>query len=543
MKQLLVLFFLFLSLLCGCTTDADRSRMRSGLDSINQRNRNDQPFTVADVQPYADFFDRHGTANDRLLAHYLLGRAYYEAGEAPMALQCYQQAIECADTTAEDCDYYQLSRVYSQLGLLFYYQHLFQQQIEAYKKASYYTLRANQPSSAIIEYEHIALAYELSGMTDSAMSVLDSVASWYNNLEDSQNVAIVNGRWLSLLIKKGDYLKARKCMDSYEQFSGFFDDERNISAGREIYYYYKGLILLHEGEQDSAESCFRKLLRTGKDYNHQIAGAIGLAKVFERKGWPDSTAKYFKYGYEMNDSMYADKVTGDVERIQAMYDYSRSQKIAQQKAKEAQNEKQKRKVVITAFILFFLVSVAIIYAIMRKSKTGLMKYRMSINELQQIRSELDALYVHKNEYGQIIDEKNKKIHQLEKAIKKYGKQMFFNTANAERCLRESPSYQQIAGMAARGEKLTDDNLSTVNKLVDEYLPAFDDFMTTYKAKLKPDEYNICILLRLHFIPVEISGMLGISKSLVSQHSTNVMRKIFEAKGSSKELSAKLTKLF
>ena len=85
MKHLLTICVLLLALTC-CTTEADRNRMRAGLDSINVRNRNGQPFTTADVQPYVDFFDEHGTPNDRLLAHYLLGLAYYDHGEAPMAL-------------------------------------------------------------------------------------------------------------------------------------------------------------------------------------------------------------------------------------------------------------------------------------------------------------------------------------------------------------------------------------------------------------------------------------------------------------------------
>jgi tetratricopeptide (TPR) repeat protein len=109
MKKLVALFVLLLTLAC-CTTEADRTRMRAGLDSINQRNRNDQPFAVQDVEPYVQFFDRHGTPNDRLLAHYLLGRAYHEQGEAPMALECYQKAAECADTTSKDCDYRQLCK-------------------------------------------------------------------------------------------------------------------------------------------------------------------------------------------------------------------------------------------------------------------------------------------------------------------------------------------------------------------------------------------------------------------------------------------------
>lgn len=108
MKNLVIVFALLMTLAC-CTTEADRNRMRAGLDSINQRNRNDQPFTVADVEPYVQFFDDHGTPNDRLLAHYLLGRAYHDHGEAPMALECYQKAADCADTLSADCDYSQLS--------------------------------------------------------------------------------------------------------------------------------------------------------------------------------------------------------------------------------------------------------------------------------------------------------------------------------------------------------------------------------------------------------------------------------------------------
>ena len=98
-KRLAGFFFGLLLVLAGCTTAGERALMRAGLDSINIRNRNDQPFTAQDVEPYVRFFDDHGTPNDQLLAHYLLGRAYYEHGEAPMALQCYHEALDCADTT------------------------------------------------------------------------------------------------------------------------------------------------------------------------------------------------------------------------------------------------------------------------------------------------------------------------------------------------------------------------------------------------------------------------------------------------------------
>ena len=46
------LLFLLLPALTCCTNEAERTRMRSGLDSLNVCNRTDQPFTPADVQPY-----------------------------------------------------------------------------------------------------------------------------------------------------------------------------------------------------------------------------------------------------------------------------------------------------------------------------------------------------------------------------------------------------------------------------------------------------------------------------------------------------------
>ena len=143
----------------GCTTEAERKQMRSGLDSINARNRTDQPFTVQDVEPYVRFFDDHGTADDRLLAHYLLGRAYYEHGEAPMALQCYHDAIDCADTTLQDFDYAQLSRVYGQMAQVFYYQGLYRQQLQYNQLSVNYAWRGGDTLAAFSSYEQESFAY------------------------------------------------------------------------------------------------------------------------------------------------------------------------------------------------------------------------------------------------------------------------------------------------------------------------------------------------------------------------------------------------
>lgn len=53
-----------------------------------------------------------------------------------MALEYYNKATEQADTTAVDCDYGTLARVYNQMGLLFGKQYLITQELAAYEKVA-----------------------------------------------------------------------------------------------------------------------------------------------------------------------------------------------------------------------------------------------------------------------------------------------------------------------------------------------------------------------------------------------------------------------
>ena len=168
---------------------------------------------------------------------------------------------------------------------------------------------------------------------------------------------------------------------------------------------------------------------------------------------------------------------------------------------------------------------------------------MLFRSLKTIRIEKDCLALHKSEYEQLIKSKEKKISELEKYLSKYGKQLYFTTANAERCLQESLTYKRIVNMAVKGQELTESDWKDIDILITEYFPGFDDFMTTYKSQLKANEYPICILLRLHFKATDIAGMLNLSKSQVSQLCSDIVHKLFEEKGSSKELSARLVKIF
>ncbi len=359
MKHLLTVIAILLAFAC-CTTEAERNRMRAELDSINQRNRNDQPFTAADVQPCVDFFDDHGTPNDRLLAHYLLGRAYHDHGEAPMALQCYQDAIDCADTLSVGCDYPQLARVYAQMAQIFYEQGLYKEQLHHTKQSSKFAWMGKDTLAALMSYAQSGQAYRNLKMHDSLILVCEHVAKLYKRCGYPEYAARTLGYTLSTLISNNELEKARQYMHTYESKSGYFDSLGNIEVGREIYYKTKGLYFLHTNVLDSAEYFFRKELRDGKDFGNQNSAANGLALLYHKTHKPDSIAKYAICAYTMLDSVYAQRSTKEVERLQALYNYTRHQEIARREQERASAEKEKRQFSIAILFLVTFLAVLII---------------------------------------------------------------------------------------------------------------------------------------------------------------------------------------
>ena len=89
-----------------------------------------------------EYYDKHGTPNERMTAHYLLGRAYSDMGEAPRALQCFLDAVSCADTTSNDCDYKTLFRIYGQMAMVYRSQCMTNEELAAWNKYSHFALKS-----------------------------------------------------------------------------------------------------------------------------------------------------------------------------------------------------------------------------------------------------------------------------------------------------------------------------------------------------------------------------------------------------------------
>jgi hypothetical protein len=533
MKQLIA-YIVVLAAVCACSSQGRHAAMRSALDSINQRNRNDQPFTPVDVEPYVSYFDRHGTGNDRLLAHYLLGRAYHEQGEAPMALQCYQEAITAADTASKDCDFAQLSRVYGQTCEVFYYQGLYQDELRYRDSAIRYAWLGKDTLSALLNYEQKAHTYKNLQNSDSVIMICENASLLYKKFGYHKYAASVLGSCLREVIEKGDYLKAKQYMDVYENESGFFNQYHQIESGREIYYNIKGLFFLNTGKVDSAEYFFRKELYYGKDCNNQNAASKGLAEVYKRKHNSDSIAKYAMYSYAMNDSLYKLRTTDDILRIQSIYNYSRFQELARSESEKALHRAVLIKYCFICLILLSLITYIIISSLIRKRQEIEQKYMQSLEIIQHTRADIEKLSVYKEENKELIFEKEDIINK-QLAVQQELREKSYNSVQlADKALKSSSIYHLFESMSIRGALPETKEWEQLEETLFMIYPGFHQFMKEHQYLLNDKEFKTCMLLRIDIKPKSISNMLNVDPSYISNIRTEMLNKLFSISGKPKE---------
>ena len=542
MRHLLTVIAVLLAFAC-CTTEADRNCMRAELDSINQRNRNDQPFTAADVQPYVNFFDDHGTPNDRLLAHYLLGRAYHDHGEAPMALQCYQDALDCADTLSTDCDYSQLARVYSQMAQIFYEQGLFREQLNHDKLSVKYAWIGKDTLAALMSYEQEFLSYNGLGLTDSAILIIEDVAQKYTLYGYNVYSAISLGLAIRPLVDEGKFQKAKDYMNIYESQSGRFDSRGNIEVGREIYYKTKGLYFLYTENLDSAEYYFRKELRDGKDFGNQNSAANGLALLYNKIHKPDSAAKYAIYAYTMLDSVYAQRTPKEVERIQALYDYTRHQKIAHQEQKKANQRTIIIWICVGIIIVICLLTFIIIRELTCKKKTAEQKYMQSQSVIEQAQRDIVKLKTNAEINKELISEKEQIIREQETIMKALLQRNTDSQSLADRQLKATAIYGKFEQLSVIGQKPTNAEWEQMKEQIFKCYPGFKDFISKHEHHLNEKEYKTCLLIRIGFKPKMVSHMLEVDPSYVSNIRSEMLQKLFNLSGNSKSFDKMLKEIY
>ena len=385
-------------------------RMRFYLLQAKAQNKAAVDFTSDSVmKSVVAYYDRHGTHNDRLLAHYLLGCVYRDLGEAPRAIGCYQDAVDCADTLSSSCDFKTLSCVYSQMAWAYHKQLALSDAIDCHNKSVHISLQIHDTLNALYDMTQAAGRYLMLNKNDSAEALFLRAKEMFLEHGYLKQWAVASLPLAYIYLSQPQQLdKAKKVLDLYEAESGMFTSDGNLSPLKCMYFYYRGQYQEAIGHLDSAEYFYRKMFYPTMQYSHQDAMYRGLQNVFKQKNDIDSIYKYTQLYCQANDSSVVAKDRDLIMQMKATYNYNRMQKEALHQTKKVAR--------VRSWLMFFI----FLAIILSMSFVWLWTYykrrrRQTQEELERVRLELaeaEAAYQKEAHKLNIVKSTHQKVIRL-----------------------------------------------------------------------------------------------------------------------------------
>ena len=495
------------------------------------RNKLAMPMSTDSLKNIADYFDKHGDSNERMLAYYILGCAYFDGKDAPMALQYFHEAAAKADTTDSSCDFLTLHRIHVWSAEILKNQRAISDAFHENSLAFKYAMKAKDTLNAIITYEQKANIYSKQYLIDSVISIREKLYGLYSKYGYKREAAYSLGPLIDIYAKNGNISKAKHALDVYEKMSGRFDKYGNIKKGLEVHYAIKGYYYLSINDYDSARLCFDKCLKTTSNYPNNFGYSYeGLTELYKKLHRPDSVAKYSELTRQMTDSFYARMSTEHLQQMQAMYNYNRYRQTAEEAEKDALRTKYISIIIIMAIMAAAIGgALAVRTYIIRKRRARvneIKEYKRKINELEMSKTELESINsgLHA-EVNRMIEEKTKEIEVLRAEYEDK-----FKDIKDKMVFEDKPVIKRIKQYARKTHsRIGKEDSGLLKEMFRDYKP-----LSKWENTLNDNEYLICLLIRLNFVPAEICILTDSSSSNISNIRKRLLVKMTGHEGSPKD---------
>ena len=492
------------------------------------------------LQEVAEYYDRHGNSNEQVRAHYLLGCAYRDLGEAPHALDCYHTAISRADTLSPDCNFRLLMSVYGQMAEIFHKQNLPQDEIEMSRKYGYYARVIHDTLDYVRNIEVSVKAYGILGDTTKVMELINESKRLYLQLGYPYLAIRDNSIPIYYCIQKGNLEEARILMEEYEHESKLFDKEGFIAKGREAYYYIKGIYYIKSDRLDSAEYYMRKLLARGDEAD----AYRGLLTIYQQKKNTDSIIRYARLYEDAVDTLNYMKRTEVIGQMHALYNYSRHQEAARKAELKAERTRTLLFVLLAAGLIVIAVGTLFYLQYRNRKRAEIQQltndYGRALMEFNKQNAELERL---KQEDSSLIEEKQQEVEDLKEKLQKYQSALQTSSANRQVSdFTDSDIVSVFRKKAKGGPKVTLPTEEEWKRLVSQFSQSVPLAFSAMgrDVVLSANEMRVCVLLLSGFKIADIAILLDCSPQSVTNIKARANNKLF-AENSAATLEKNLMK--
>lgn len=487
-----------------------------------------------------DWYERHGNANQKMLAYYVLGCAYRDLEDALSALKYLNQAVDAVDESDEDCDLHTLMRVYSQMGGLYQRVAAFENERIADSNAERLAWQIGDTISALrLMWAQACCLYDSRNQSEAIM-ILDSIAQFTkkNGIQEDPD--------LIYPIKTDYYLERKeiKCVETlireYEYKTGILTESLDTLNYDMAHFYLKGKYYNIAQKPDSAIQMFNKLshlielrpLYTSQRHGLKEVSYQGLTKAYSLKHQPDSVIKYANLYCQWNDSSTRAKSSEHLLRYQSLYNYT---KIQEQALKAEQKASHLRVTMILLVVIGIAIAI-IVWSIYQKRLKKERQKQIATNKeyqllLHELEKSADELLLVKTDSERFQREKESEIQKLQTALARYqDNEQSVEQWSDERAIFACDIAKRLHSLSSHAQKATPNELNCLLVTAQNAFPKFYANITDASKGLSHTEIIISILIRFRFIPSEISLLLGLSSQRITNLKSSVNQKLFGTQG-------------
>ncbi len=487
------------------------------------------------MERVARYYRHHGTANEAMEATYLLGGVYRDRGESPRALDVYLSASEQADTTRPDCNYGILARIHGQMAELFEKQFLPENELEEIDKAKYFALKDKDTLLSLIFEIHKTQPYHTLHKEDSILYVAERVFQELIKLKEPSLAISCHSAAIPIYIDKGELAKARDYIYRLEESFALSSPSSRQESG---IYMYKAMLNQKKNQLDSAIYFYHRQIHTDQSAGGLVYAYRNLMKIYTEKHDADSVCKYSLLYNLWNDSTSIKLNSNYYIRTKAAYKYNH----LKEEGKTKQNKIYHLQTIILCFSLLVLVlAIAAMYFVRNqqiKNKEVLLaqnlKYNHLLDQYHLVQNNIKLLEISEIDKKHQLQYYQNQIYSLRIQIENL--QSFTESKiewkNVEAILSE-PIILTLHKKASQYKMASFEELFALRAIINRYFPNFLIHLQS-KALLSNIEINLCILIKLNFLPSEATVLLGTSKQNVSNMRARMYQKLNNKKGKSSD---------
>lgn len=487
-----------------------------------------------------DWYERHGNANQKMMAYYILGCAYRDLEDALSALKYLNLAVDAVDESDEDCDLNTLMRVYSQMGGLYQRVAAFENERIADSNAERLAWQICDTLSALRLMRLRASTLYDALQQSEALMILDSIVQFCNEHGLPEQTKNIYPMRIKYHIQTNNASCADSLLREYESKMGIRPSTQDEDIVDITYFYRKGLYYNLVEQPDSAIQMFKRLLQlinkrplyTVGRHELREGSYQGLTEAYSLKHNPDSVIKYANLYCQWNDSSTRAKSSEHLLRYQSLYNYT---KIQEQALKAEQKASHLRVTMILLVVIGIAIAI-IVWSIYQKRLKKERQKQIATNKeyqllLHELEKSADELLLVKTDSERFQREKESEIQKLQTALAMYqDNEQSVEQWSDERAIFACDIAKHLHSLSSHAQKATPNELNCLLVTAQNAFPKFYANITDASKGLSHTEIIISILIRFRFIPSEISLLLGLSSQRITNLKSSVNQKMFGTQG-------------